>query len=127
MRVTTQMLNESSQRAGIPGIGSGSIGNNALLKAAIKNKKGNSLLSSLSGNAAGKKACGKSSVFDNDALRQAADVLEKKAAKLSLEDNEDEAEKMRKIADKLLESVSGNYSQDGSMYDRYYNNYDFWG
>ena len=127
MRVTTQMLNESSQRAGIPGIGSGSIGNNALLKAATKNKKGNSLLSSLNGNATGKKAYGKSSVFDNDALRQAADVLEKKAEKLSLEDNEDEAEKMRKIADKLLESVSGNYSQDGSMYDRYHNNFDFWG
>ena len=74
MRVTTRMLNESSQRAGIPGIGSGSIENNALLKAATKNKKGNSLLSSIGSELTGKRTKGgKTSGFDNGNIRKAAD------------------------------------------------------
>ena len=120
MRVTTQMLNESSLRAGIPGIGGSGIENNTLLKATAKsNKKSSSPLNSLSK--------GRLSGFNNEKIRQAADILEKKAEKLSSEDNEDEAGKMKKIADNLMESITGSYSRDGNMNDRYRTNYDFWG
>ena len=128
MRVTTRMLNESSQRAGIPGGGSGSIENNALLKAATKNKKGNSLLSSIGSDLTGKMTKGgKTSGFDNENIRKAADTLKKKAEKLSKDNNTEEAEKMKKIADKLTEYIPGNYSQDGALSEQYKNRYDFWG
>ena len=114
MRVTSQMVNESAQRAGIQGIGSSSIGTNALLKSAAgKGKSGSSLLKAL------KKNDNSTAGFDNYGVRNAADILERKAEALSKDDKNEEAERVKKIADKLTESISGSYGSDCCSGSRY--------
>ena len=99
MRVTTQMVNESAQRAGLPGIG------NTLLDATRMNNNNDALLNALT-KKTGTSKSGKLFGSDYEKIGKAADELEKNASLFTEAEKSGDNENMRKAGKELAEAYN---------------------
>lgn len=116
MRVTTQMVNESAQRAGLPGLGS------ALLDATRQDKTKDALLNALTKKTGASKS---SKLFGSDyeKIGKAADEMEKKASLFTEAEKSGDTESMRKAGKELAEAYNktlASLEKSTSSLDRLY-------
>ncbi len=116
MRVTTQMVNESAQRAGLPGLGS------TLLDTTQQSKTKDALLNALA-KKTGTSKSGKLFGSDYEKIGKAASEMEKKASLFTEAEKSGDTESMRKAGKELAEAYNkslASLEKSASPLDRLY-------
>ncbi len=113
MRVTTKMVNESAQRAGLPGI------NNSLLNVMDQGGDSNSLLSQIqkTGNAKAAKAVSSLMKDGYDKLESSADGLTKSARQFIGAEQDRDADKLRSYAKEIVTKFNETLKASGKTND----------
>lgn len=113
MRVTTKMVNESAQRAGLPGLGQ------SLLDVMNQNDNENSLLNTVqkTGNTKAAKAVSSLMKDGYEKVEKSADGLTKSLRQFSEAEQEKDAEKLRDLANDIVKSFNETLKASGKTND----------
>lgn len=113
MRVTTKMVNESAQRAGLPGLGQ------SLLDVMNQKDSGNSLLNTVqkTGNTKAAKAVSSLMKDGYEKVGKSADELTKNARQFIEAEQEKDGEKLRALAKDIVNSFNETLKASGKTND----------